>query len=66
LWGQRIVGTLGGSKTSQELIPALINLYRQGRFPFDKLVKFYDFDQIDEAIADAKSGETIKAVLNIA
>lgn len=24
-------------------------LYRQGRFPFDKLVKFYPFDQINEA-----------------
>ncbi|WP_139007045.1 NAD(P)-dependent alcohol dehydrogenase [Arthrobacter crystallopoietes] len=66
LWGQRIIGTLGGSKTSQELIPALISLYRQGRFPFDKLVKFYDFDQLDQAIAEAKTGETIKAVLNIA
>lgn len=25
-------------------------LYRQGRFPFDKLVKFYPFDQINEAV----------------
>jgi len=32
------------------LIPELIELYRQGRFPFDKLVKFYPFDQINEAV----------------
>ncbi|MEV7646709.1 NAD(P)-dependent alcohol dehydrogenase [Arthrobacter sp. NPDC089319] len=66
LFGRRIVGTLGGSASSERLIPALIHLYRQGRFPFDRLVKFYDFDQIDQAVADSKSGETIKAVLNIA
>jgi aryl-alcohol dehydrogenase len=66
LWGQRVVGTLGGSGTSQDLIPALIDLYRQGRFPFDELVKYYEFDQIDQAFADSKSGETIKPVLRIA
>lgn len=66
LWGQRIIGTLGGSGTSQDLIPALIDLYRQGRFPFDRLVKYYGFDQIDEAFADSKSGATIKPILRIA
>lgn len=66
LWGRRIIGTLGGSTTSQELIPALIDLYRQGRFPFDRLVKYYDFDDIDSAIADSHSGATIKAVLRLA
>ncbi|MEV4899828.1 NAD(P)-dependent alcohol dehydrogenase [Citricoccus sp. NPDC055426] len=65
LWGQRVVGTLGGSGTSQDLIPALVDLYRQGRFPFDELVRYYEFDQIDQAFADSKSGETIKPVLRI-
>jgi aryl-alcohol dehydrogenase len=66
LWGQRIVGTLGGSGTSHDLIPALIDLYQQGRFPFDRLVKYYGFDEIDRAMADSKSGETIKPILRIA
>lgn len=65
LWGQRIVGTLGGSTTSRQLIPALLDLYRQGRFPFDRLVKFYEFASLDQAIADANSGSTIKAVLKL-
>lgn len=65
LWGQRLVGTLGGGGTSQELIPALIDLYRQGRFPFDRLVTFYGFDEIDTAIHDAHEGGTIKAVLRL-
>lgn len=65
LWGKRIVGTLGGGGTSQDLIPALLALYQQGRFPIDRLVKNYDFAALDTAIADAVSGETIKAVLTL-
>lgn len=65
LFGQRIVGTLGGSSTSRQLIPALLALYQQGRFPFDRLVKLYDFDEIDAAIHDAHEGGTIKAVLTL-
>ncbi|WBL19215.1 NAD(P)-dependent alcohol dehydrogenase [Citricoccus sp. NR2] len=65
LWGKHVVGTLGGSGTSQDLIPALIGLYRQGRFPFNELVRMYDFDQVDQAFADSASGETIKPVLRI-
>lgn len=63
LWGQRIVGTLGGGTTSRQLIPGLLALYRRGRFPFDRLVKRYGFDELDAAVADAHSGETVKAVL---
>lgn len=65
LFGQRIVGTLGGSSTSRQLIPALLALYQQGRFPFDRLVRLYAFDEIDAAIHDAHAGGTIKAVLTI-
>ncbi|MFD1212138.1 NAD(P)-dependent alcohol dehydrogenase [Arthrobacter sp. GCM10027362] len=65
LWGKRIVGTLGGSGTSNRLIPALIGLYKQGRFPFDRLVQYYGIDQIDTAMADSKSGKTIKPVLKL-
>lgn len=65
LWGKTIVGTLGGGAHSEELIPALIALYKQGRFPFDRLITRYDFDQLDEAIQSTHDGGTIKAVLRI-
>ena len=44
-------------------IPRMIELYRQGRFPFDKLVKTYRFDQINQAVEDSERGRTIKAVV---
>jgi aryl-alcohol dehydrogenase len=49
----------------QKFIPKLIKLYQDGRFPFDRLVKFYDFTKINRAIADSKRGTTIKPVLLI-
>ena len=50
-------------RCASEVIPKLIRLFQAGQFPFDRLVKFYDFDQINRAIADSKRGVTIKPVL---
>lgn len=65
LWGKKVIGVLGGGGRVGQLIPALIDLYQQGRFPFESLVKYYDFDQIDQAIADSTSGKVIKPVLRM-
>lgn len=43
----------------------MIALYQAGKFPFDRLVKIYDFSEINRAIADAKRGDTIKPALRI-
>jgi aryl-alcohol dehydrogenase len=37
----------------------------QGRFPFDKLVEFYSFDQINQAAQDSEKGGTIKPIIRI-
>jgi aryl-alcohol dehydrogenase len=54
-----------GDSVPQEFIPKLINMYKGGRFPFDKLIKKYDFQDINEAVEDSEKGKTIKAVLLI-
>ncbi|MGP8282419.1 MAG: NAD(P)-dependent alcohol dehydrogenase [Desulfomonilaceae bacterium] len=63
--GRRTVGIIQGDAIPQRFIPKMIDLYRAGHFPFDRLVKFYDFSEINKAIADAKRGNTIKPVLRI-
>lgn len=65
LWGKRIVGILGGSRTSDVVIGSLVDLHRQGRFPFDRLVTFYELDEIDVALADSHSGDVLKPVLRM-
>lgn len=64
--GKKIRGILQGESVPQTFIPKLVELHAQGRFPFDKLVKFYDLDQINEAAADSEAGKTIKPVIRLA
>ena len=63
--GRQVLGIIQGDAVPQQFIPRLIGLYRQGRFPFDRLIRFYDFADINRAIADEKRGTTIKAVLRM-
>lgn len=44
---------------------ALVRLYQQGRFPFDRLIKKYSFEEINFAIVDSETGKTIKPVIEI-
>lgn len=66
LWGKRIVGVLGGSGRSETLIPTLMHLHAQGRFPFDRLLEFFDLDQVEEALEASHSGEVLKPVVRMA
>jgi aryl-alcohol dehydrogenase len=62
---KKVMGIVQGDVIPSTFIPMLIEFYRQGRFPFDRLIKHYDFADINEAIADSESGKTIKPVLRI-
>jgi len=61
--GQRIIGIVEGDSAPDIFIPRLIELYEQGRFPFDQLVTYYQFDQINAAMDDAHHGKTIKPIV---
>ncbi|MEC3853911.1 NAD(P)-dependent alcohol dehydrogenase [Paenarthrobacter ureafaciens] len=52
-----------GSAVPQVFIPALISLWRTGRFPFDKLVKTYPLAAINDAFADSANGTTVKPIV---
>ena len=61
--GRTVKGILGGDAIPDLFIPKLIDLYCQGRFPFDRLIKFYPFDEINQAVEDMIQGRVIKPVL---
>lgn len=65
LGGRSIRGIVEGDSVPQVFIPQLVQLYLQGRFPFDRLVKFYPFEQINQAAEDSANGTTLKAILRI-
>ena len=60
-----LAGLVEGLSVPQVFIPKLLNYYRLGKFPFDRLIQFYDFEEINRAFADTKSGKVIKAVLKM-
>jgi aryl-alcohol dehydrogenase len=60
-----IYGIIEGDSVPDVFIPQLIDLYLQGRFPFDKLVKFYPFERINEAAQDSERGLTVKPIIRI-
>jgi aryl-alcohol dehydrogenase len=64
--GRRVVGITEGDSTPQLLLPALIELIEQGRFPLEKLITKYDFTQINDAATDLKGGSVLKPVLQFA
>jgi len=61
--GRTIKGIVEGDCISDIFIPQLIQLYKQGRFPFDRLLTFYSLEQINEAAEDSEKGKALKAVL---
>ena len=66
LFGRKVRGVVEGSSIPQVFIPRLINLYKAGKFPFDRLVTYYDFDDINRAVKETeKDGTAIKAVLKM-
>lgn len=65
LGGRSVQGIHQGDSKPDVFIPLLIDLYAQGRFPFDKLIRFYDLPDINDAIADMEHGKAIKPVIRM-
>lgn len=61
--GQRVQGIVEGSAVPQDFLPKLISYYRQGVFPFDRLIEHFPFADINNAIEACESGDAIKPVL---
>ena len=61
--GKNLMGILEGDAVPQVFLPELIALWRQGRFPFDRLIRTYPLSKINEAERDAASGAVVKPVL---
>jgi aryl-alcohol dehydrogenase len=62
LGGYTVRGIVQGDSVPATFIPYLIDLYMNGRLPFDKLVTKYPLGQINQAIEDQASGEVVKPV----
>lgn len=58
-------GIIQGSALPNTFLPKLIALHQQGRFPYDRLITTYAFEDINKAFEDTKAGRAIKPVLKM-
>jgi aryl-alcohol dehydrogenase len=63
--GRVVRGIVEGESRPKEFLPRLFGLWRSGKFPVDRMMQFYDFEEIGRAVRDAESGEVIKPVLRM-
>ncbi|KZM18611.1 uncharacterized protein EKO05_0000674 [Ascochyta rabiei] len=61
--GTAIRGSVEGNAQPSKFIPQMIDWYRQGNFPIEKLVKYYPSEDFEKALTDMHLGSTIKPVL---
>ena len=66
LTGGRVVrGIVEGDSVPDVFLPRLMRLWEQGRFPVERFMTFYDFEQIEQAARGAEERKTIKPVLRM-
>jgi aryl-alcohol dehydrogenase len=63
--GRSIIAVTQGNAQPQSFIPFLVSMYLEGKLPLDKLIRVYDFNDINAAAADSAAGRTIKPVLRM-
>ena len=56
-------GTVEGASNPPIFIPKLVQYFKEGKFPVDKLATYYSFEDIHQAMEDARSGKAIKPIL---
>ncbi len=63
--GRTVCGVVQGESVPRDFIPTLVERVMDGSFPIAKMIKFYDFADINLAAHDSSSGITIKPVLRM-
>ena len=63
--GRTVRGVVQGESLPNDFIPHLVDLVVAGKFPIQKMIKFYDFADINLAAQESSSGIAIKPVLRM-
>lgn len=61
--GRSLQGIIGGSAAPRTFVPLMIDLWRQGRFPVERLVTRYPFADFATAWDDCEAARVVKPVL---
>ncbi|OLN86470.1 Aryl-alcohol dehydrogenase 2 [Colletotrichum chlorophyti] len=59
LENKRYIGILEGDSYPPDFIPTLIAMHQEGKFPIEKLCRFYAASQLKQAMEDMASGQVL-------
>jgi aryl-alcohol dehydrogenase len=62
-YGHTVKGIIEGDSDPDEFIPEMVEHFRSGRLPFDRLIRTYPLSEINKAIDEQHRGDCVKAVL---
>jgi aryl-alcohol dehydrogenase len=63
--GRTVRGVVQGESLPKEFIPRLVDLIVAGKFPIQKMIKFFDLADINVAAKESSTGIAIKPVLRM-
>ena len=63
--GRTVMGILGGNSDGRKFLVELLDYHLAGQFPFEKLIRHFDFGDINEAVAASEEGHVVKSVLRM-
>ena len=63
--GRSLHGICEGDAIPDEFIPFLVDRFMEGEFPADRLMKFYDFKDLNQALDDQDHGIVVKPVIRM-
>lgn len=61
--GIKVMGITEGNADPASFIPEMVDLFMEGRFPFDKLCETFSFEEINHAVEEVEKGGCVKAIL---
>lgn len=61
--GKQYFGAVQGHSRTKEYIPQMIKWWREGIFPVEKLVQFFDISDFESAVKVMGSGRVVKPIL---
>lgn len=61
--GKQYMGAIEGESVASEYIPLMIQWYRDGKFPVEKLIKFLPAEDFAKGLHEMHTGQTVKPVL---
>lgn len=61
--GKQYFGAVQGHSRTSEYIPQMIRWWKEGKFPVERLVKFFSFEDYEEALKVMGRGDVVKPIM---